>query len=72
MTIEKVADDAYFVPSYSVSTLAGYQEGVTNQGVTNQGVANQGVAVVGHVEIPGEIRQQTPAQDGRPEITSIS
>ena len=61
MTIEKIADGAYFVPSYSVSTLAGYQGGVTNQGV----------AVVGHVEIPGEIRQQTPVQDGRLEITSI-
>ena len=67
MTIEKLADGAYFVPSYSVSTLAGYQGGVTNQSVINQGVA-----VVGHVEIPGEIRQQTLVQYGRLEITSIS
>ena len=50
MKIEKLADGVYAVPSYSVSTLAGYQGGVTNQGVS----------VSDHVETPGEIDQQTP------------
>ena len=48
MTIEKIASGAYFVPSYSVSTLAGYQGGGTNQGVS----------VSDHVETPGEISEQ--------------
>lgn len=34
MKIERIADGAYFVPSYSVATLAGYLAGVTTQGVS--------------------------------------
>ena len=55
MTIEKIADGAYFVTSYSVSTLEGYQGGVTNQGVS----------VSDHVETPGEMSPLTPNQESR-------
>ncbi len=34
MTIQKIADGAYFVPSYSLDTLAGYQKGATYLGVS--------------------------------------
>ena len=33
MTIRRVGEGAYFVPSYSVSTLVVFQEGFTNQGI---------------------------------------
>lgn len=34
MTIRKVAEGAYFVPSYSEDTIASFQSGMTNQGIS--------------------------------------
>ncbi len=34
MRITKVAEGAYFVPSYSLQTIAGMHAGITNQGVS--------------------------------------
>ena len=51
MTIEKIAEGVYFVPSYSVSTLEGYQSGITNQGVS--------------VGTPGDVNKQTLDQESQ-------
>ena len=53
MMIEKIADGAYFVQSYSVATLAGFQGGVTNQGIS----------VSDHLEMPEETSQRAPGQE---------
>ena len=55
MTIEKIAEGAYFIPSYSVTTLAGYQGGVTNQGVS----------VSDYLQTPGETSERPPDQENQ-------
>lgn len=54
MTIRRIAEDAYFVPSYSDSTLVHFQFEGTIQGISVGDSEPDGIAEIGEVPLEQE------------------